>query len=138
VTDETGAKADEAAPPPRKKKRKKRKPGEEASGRDARPAGETSASAGGDDRPLFARDFPSDAELDRLVAAFEAGNYALVRSGANQLVHATKNEAVRRSARQLLTRIEPDRTAVLLLGVAVALLLFVSWWHWTHPHGAGG
>ena len=123
--------ADEAgvAPPPRKKKRKKKGP----------PKSEAPAAAvAGDDRSVFARAYPDDPQLNRLVAAFDAGDYATVRARAHDLVHATKNDDVRRAARDLLRRIEPDRTAALLLGVAVALLAFLSWWHWSHPHGAGG
>jgi len=112
-----------------KKKRKKRKPVADA-------ASITAPAVA--DRPPFAQAFPSDAELDRLLACFQAGDYASVRSGAPALAHATKSDDVRRAARELQRRIEPDRTATLLLGLAVALLAYLSWWHWAHPHGAGG
>jgi hypothetical protein len=116
-----------ATTPPRKKKRKKK-----AAHAVAQPP------SAADERPVFARGFPDDPQLNRLVTAFDAGDYATVRARAHELVHATKNDEVRRAARELLRRIEPDRTATLLLGVAFALLAFLSWWHWSHPHGAGG
>ena len=126
MTEPTGE--GEARPPP-KKKRKKRKPVDDAS--------PTATAVAVADRPAFAQAFPSDAELDRLLACFQAGDYASVRTGAPALAHATKSDDVRRAARELQRRIEPDRTATLLLGLAVALLAYLSWWHWSHPHGAG-
>ncbi|XXT19009.1 hypothetical protein WME94_53175 [Sorangium sp. So ce429] len=43
---------------------------------------------------------------------------------------------VRRAARALLRRIEPDPLAVALLVAAVALLAFLSFWYWSHSHAS--
>ncbi|XYH97341.1 hypothetical protein ACMHYB_57885 [Sorangium sp. So ce1128] len=43
---------------------------------------------------------------------------------------------VRRAARALLRRIDPDPLAVALLVAAVALLAFLSLWYWSHSHAA--
>ncbi|WP_437482716.1 hypothetical protein WME75_41405 [Sorangium sp. So ce1014] len=41
---------------------------------------------------------------------------------------------VRRAARALLRRIDPDPLAVALLLAAIALLAFLSLWYWSHSH----
>lgn len=86
--------------------------------------------------PAFARNFPKDAELDALVAAFEQGNYARVRKEAPALAKSTRSPAVRKAARELSRRIDPDPIAVYLLAAASLLLLFLAVWYWTHPHEA--
>ncbi|WP_437306071.1 hypothetical protein [Sorangium sp. So ce388] len=43
---------------------------------------------------------------------------------------------VRRAARALLRRIEPDPLAIALLVAAVALLAFLSLWYWSHSHAS--
>lgn len=77
------------------------------------------------ERPNFAKDYPK--ELDELVAAFEAGNYALVRAEAGKIAagNGTKkgDAALRRAARDLVSRTEPDRLQLILLGIALALLV---------------
>ena len=77
-------------------------------------------------RPRFAKGFPSNAELDRLVDAFSAGNFALVRREAPALADKAEDEAVRDAARELRRRISPEPTAVYLwaLGVALVLMLY--------------
>ena len=77
-------------------------------------------------RPRFAKGYPASAELDRLVDAFSAGNFALVRSEAPALADEAEDEAVRTAARDLRRRISPEPTAVYLwaLGVALVLLLY--------------
>lgn len=84
--------------------------------------------------PAFAKDFPRDPELDRLVALFEQGNYAAVRKDARALARSTEDEAVRVAARQLLTRIEPEPAAVYLVVIAALLLAVLAGWYWSHPH----
>jgi hypothetical protein len=95
----------------------------------------SAAPAGDDDRvPAFAHAFPRDAELDALVAAFEAGDYARVRREAPALAQRTEDDAVRRAARELRRRLDPDPAAVYMLLAAAMLLVFLAGWYWLHPH----
>ena len=114
------APADEAPPRPAKKRKKRAKPA---------PAAPRRAGV-----PAFALAFPADAELDRLVDAFEAGNYALVRDAAPKLARQTASDDVRRAARELRRRVDPDPLMVYLVGVAALLLGVLAYWYWTHPH----
>ena len=84
--------------------------------------------AEGRERPRFLLAFPEDPELQRLVSAFEAGNYEAVRTGAPRLVAASEDPIVRAAARELRKRIDPDPLMKYLLGVAVALFVFVVWY----------
>jgi hypothetical protein len=84
--------------------------------------------ADGMDRPEFVLDFPEDPELERLIAAFEAGNYALVRTDAPRLAASTESPAVRDAALELRRRIEPDPLAKYLLAISVLLLVFLTVW----------
>ncbi len=88
--------------------------------------------------PRFAKDFPRNAELDALVAAFAAGDYATVRARAPKLASETNDDAVRQAARMLRERIEPDPTAKTLFLVTAALLAFLSAWWVTHDGPTGG
>lgn len=83
-------------------------------------------------KPRFARAFPKDAELDALLAAFEAGDYARVRVEAPALALKTEDEDVRRAARELRKRIDPDPLSLALMGIAALLLLVLSGYYWTH------
>lgn len=114
-------------PRPSGKKRKKRR---------MQPAAGGVVDAARDGWPAFARSFPRDAALERLVEAFERGNYALVRAGAERLVKSTDEDDVRRAARELVRRTRPDPLAVGLLVAAFGLLAFLSLWYWSHAHGA--
>jgi hypothetical protein len=114
----------------KKKKRKKRHPGE----------AQVAAPVDGPKRSDFAADWPAHPELDALLAAFDRGNYAFVRERGRALVAGDKHAApldapVQAAVQDLLRRIEPDRTAVIMLGVAVLLMAFLAWFYWTHPHG---
>jgi hypothetical protein len=82
--------------------------------------------------PSFAQDFPRDAELMELVAAFAAGNYAAVRTGAPALAAKTNHDDVKRAAQLLRKRIEPDPTARVFFGLAALLLVFLFGWWVTH------
>lgn len=88
--------------------------------------------------PAFARDFPKNDELGRLVDAFARGDYATVRTDAPKLAAATEDEAVKKAAQTLRERIEPDPTSKLLFLFAAALLAFLSIWWVTHdgPEGS--
>jgi hypothetical protein len=79
-----------------------------------------------DTRPPFARAYPRHAELDRLLAAFDAGDYATVREGASRLATSTKDAEVRRAALDLRRRIDPDLVSGALLLVALALAIFLG------------
>lgn len=84
-------------------------------------------------RPAFAKDFPEDPRLDRLVVLFEQGNYAQVRKDARELIRAVKDAEIRAAAEQILKRLEPDPLALYLLGLAAALLVVLAGWYWSHP-----
>jgi len=85
-------------------------------------------SSDGRERPRFLLKFPDDPELQRLVGAFEAGNYQAVREGAGKLAESTADPIVRAAARELRRRIDPDPLLKYLLGVAVLLFAFVVWY----------
>ncbi|HEY4102361.1 MAG TPA: hypothetical protein VGM44_00655 [Polyangiaceae bacterium] len=87
-----------------------------------------SLNADGRERPHFVLDFPDDAELQRLVRAFEAGDYATVRRFAPRLAETTENPVVAAAARELRKRIDPDPLMKYLLWVALALFAFVVWY----------
>ena len=79
-------------------------------------------------RPAFLASFPEDPDLAPVVAAFERGDYAAVREQAARLAKHAESKRVRRAAKELLDRIEPDPLAKLLLLAAAALLLFLVIW----------
>lgn len=79
------------------------------------------------ERPQFLLKFPDHPELQRLVRAFEVGNYAEVRRAAPALLES-EDAAVRRAARELLTRIDPDPLMKYLLGLAISLFLLIVWY----------
>jgi hypothetical protein len=84
------------------------------------------------DFPRFAKDFPRDEELDRLVVAYARGDYRTVRDDAPALAKKTEDEAVRRAAELLRARIEPDPAARIIFALAAALLAFLTIWWITH------
>lgn len=114
--------------PPRRKKRRRRADAE------ARPVAPPASPESDEGVPAFARGWPRDATLDALVAAFEAGDYARVRREAPLLAKSTEDDAVRRAARELRRRLDPDPVAVYMLAAAGALLVFLAGWYWAHPH----
>ena len=80
-------------------------------------------------------DFPKDEALDRLVRAFELGNYALVREGGKKLVASAKDDEVRRAAGELLRRVEPDPLVKILFAMSVALFAFMVFYAYrSHGH----
>jgi hypothetical protein len=96
------------------------------------PAGNTERF--GERRLPFTRSFPDDPELNRLVAAFEAGNFATVRSDAPKLAEKTANAEVKKAALDLRRRIEPDPLQLYMLGLTLLLLVFLSAWFYLHKH----
>ncbi len=125
-----GATAGEPSSAPRhKRKRKKRAP--EAPPEPTEPA----LTADGRERPLFVLGFPHDPALDRLVRAFEVGNYAYVREHAPKLAEQADAADVRAAARELARRIEPDPLIKILLALSIALLVGLAVWAYK-THGA--
>jgi hypothetical protein len=84
-------------------------------------------------RPQFAKAYPRSPELDRLVAAFIAGNFALVRRDAPLLAEKAEDGTVRAAAQDLRRRIAPDPTAIYLLGLGLALAVAVSAYYLMQP-----
>lgn len=84
--------------------------------------------AAGEERPAFLLEFPADPELEVLIAAFEAGNFAQVRRDAPRLASRTVDATVRRAALELRTRTEPDPLLLALLGMCIALFVFLVIW----------
>ena len=82
----------------------------------------------------FTRSFPDDPELERLVQAFESGDYYTVRAGASALAERTTDPAVKQAALDLRRRIEPDPAQLYLLGLTLALLVFLVAWFYLHKH----
>jgi hypothetical protein len=103
--------APDPSPPARKKKKRRRKP--------------RSESAAG---PPFAADYPRTPEVERMVAAFEAGDFAAVRRAAAALRDAADPE-VRRAALDLYRRSGSDAASLYLLLLGLGLALFVFWHH---------
>jgi hypothetical protein len=118
--------------PKRKRKRKKRAP--DAAGAPPEPA-PPALTADGRERPIFVLGFPRDPELDRLVRAFELGNYAHVREHAPQLAERGATDEIRAAARELARRIEPDPLIKILLALSIALLVALAFWAYK-THGA--
>ena len=88
--------------------------------------------ASGRERPRFLLGFPKHPDLARLSAAFEAGNYALVRAEAEALAERAESPAVRDAALELRRRIDPDPLAKYLLALTAALLLSLAYFAYHH------
>ncbi|MEZ4222378.1 MAG: hypothetical protein R3B13_15680 [Polyangiaceae bacterium] len=114
-----GSGEDERIPPRRASKKKSKKKLAEVPKRPP-------LDAAGRERPRFILDFPEDARLNTLVAAFEAGDYATVRSGARDLIASSKKRRVREAAEELLERTAPDPLMKYLLLASIVLLAFLT------------
>lgn len=88
--------------------------------------------ASGRERPRFLLAFPDHPDIKRLTAAFEAGNYALVRAEAEAVAERAESPEVRDAALELQRRIEPDPLAKYLLALTAALLLFLTYFAYNH------
>jgi len=125
----------DSAPLPKKKKKKKKKRAAEAPEATEEKSGGPVLGPEGSERPNFVLDFPKDPELDRLVRAFELGNYAFVREHAKKLATSSSDEAVKRAAGELLRRIEPDPLVKILFAMSLALLAFMVFYAYrSHGH----
>ncbi len=111
----------EAPVEPKTKPKKKKKRAAEPRPIPERPARD----ARGRDRPAFLLNFPADPELESLMEAFEAGNYAKVREQAPRLIERSEAADVKAAAEELLRRIEPDPLVKLLLAVTIGLFFAV-------------
>lgn len=128
---------DRAKKAKKKKKKKKRLEsrgeGDEASSEEAGPAqGRSELDVDGRERPRFLLSFPEDPELERLMVAFERGDYATVRTDAPLLAERTESEAVRDAALELRRRLEPDPLLRYLILAAVVLLLVLVLHAYSH------
>ena len=115
-------------PPPqtRRKKRKRRS-------KKARAVSEFDAN--GRKRPGFVLGFPNDPDLNELVRAYEAGDFATVRAEAPALAERSDDPQVQDAAWELRNRIEPDPLARYLLVISCLMLLFLIFWTYTgHFH----
>ncbi len=91
--------------------------------------------AQGRERPPFVLEFPENPELNRIVQAYERGDYRLVRHEAERLAKETSRPDVRRAAREIRRRIDPDPLAKYLLLVACGLFTFLAYWtYFVHGH----
>jgi hypothetical protein len=87
------------------------------------------------DRPAFLLDFPHDPELERLIVAFEAGNYLRIKSDAPRLAESAEDPAVRAAALELLRRTQPDPLIKYLFALSIALLIFmIIYAYGSHEH----
>jgi hypothetical protein len=85
----------------------------------------------GEERPRFLLEFPEDPELEALIAAFEAGNFAQVRREAPELARRSADEAVRQAAWELRRRTDPDPLLIVLLLLCLGLFGFLVSWVYT-------
>jgi hypothetical protein len=85
----------------------------------------------GEERPRFLLEFPEDPELEALMAAFEAGNFARVRREAPELAKRSADAAVRQAALELRRRTDPDPLLVALLLLCLGLFGFLVAWVYT-------
>lgn len=125
--------AEEPVPESRPRRKKKRRAEVEAAEQEA-PEQEAPEQEAQPEIPAFARSFPRDPDLDALVAAFEAGDYARVRREAPKLAKSTDRDDVRAAARELRRRLDPDPLAVFLLGIAAVLLVVLFGYYGLHAH----
>ena len=78
--------------------------------------------------PAFARAYPKNEILDRLVTTFEEGDYQKVNEGASALL-ADEDTAVRTAAADLISRTKVDPTAKVLFALAAFLLVgLTAYW----------
>jgi hypothetical protein len=131
-----GASSTEALSTPVRKKKKKRKKKAGSAPDAAHEKNEgPEYDVSGAERAAFLAWFPEDPELDKMVRAYEVGNYAYVREHAGKLAERSDDDKVRAAARELLARIEPDPLMKFLLLGAVALLVFLTLYAYrSHGH----
>ena len=130
--DESESPAEEPAPPRKKKKRRKKRPlAVEATDTRVEPA---LLDANGRERPRLLLAFPDNAELQRLVRAFEAGDFSTIRRDSDELAEKSEDPLVRDAALELRRRIDPDPLVKYILLASVLLLGFLVLYVYTHRH----
>lgn len=83
----------------------------------------------GRERPAFIFQYPRhDPQLNRLVDAFERGDFRLVGRGAKTLANTTADTEVQRAALDLLKRTQPHPLVRLFLLSAFLLFTFLVGW----------
>jgi len=88
------------------------------------------------DRPAFTEGWPASADLERLLSAFERGNYAFVREEAPKVAAQTKNKQVKAAALDLRRRIDPAPLSGILILVGIGILVVLSG-HYLGKHNPG-
>jgi hypothetical protein len=91
-------------------------------------------SGDGEARPPFARQYPRTPEIDRLLEAFEKGDYGTVRLDAPKVAAAATDPQVAAAARDMQRRTSADPLALYLMGLTLALFVFLSGWFLLHRH----
>ena len=135
ANDADKAPAGDASTERKKKKKKKKKRAAEAKDEAKQEPKGPALGPEGWERPAFVLDFPKHPELDRLVRAFELGNYAFVREHGKKLAESSSDADVKNAAGELLRRIEPDPLVRILFGMTIALLLFMVFYAYrAHGH----
>jgi hypothetical protein len=87
---------------------------------------------GGDGHPQFARQYPRTPDIDRLLRAFENGDYETVRLDAPKVAAAAKDPLEAAAARDLARRTLPDPMALYIMALTLALFVFLSAWVFLH------
>lgn len=123
--DERETAAEEPAAPRKKRKKKRKK---------KRPLMVEALDANGRERPRFLLAFPEDEDLQRLVRAFEAGDFSTIRRDAEELAEKSEDPVVRDAALELRRRIDPDPLIKYILLASVLLLGFLVLYVYTHRH----
>lgn len=85
-------------------------------------------------RPAFAKDFPPNADLDRVLDLFDRGNFARAREDAQALLKSSEDDEVRGATRQILKRMDPEPAATYLIAISAVLLAILAGWYWMHGH----
>jgi len=124
--EESEAKAPSSERPRKRKRKKKRRAKQERE--------VPTLDAAGRERPRFLLSFPRHPELDRLVAAFEAGDYATVRRDAPDLAERADDAAVRDAALELRHRLDPDPLVKYIVLASVVLLIFLVLHAYAHKN----
>ena len=123
-------------PRPKRKKRKKKRAEEPSAaserGRAPGEQGRAPLDAQGRERPQFLLAFPEDPELERLIVAFESGDFARVRRDAPALAERARDPEIRDAALELRRRIDPDPLVRYLLIASVILLAVLVLHAYTH------
>jgi hypothetical protein len=87
-----------------------------------------------DGRPLFARAYPRSKDIDDLLAFFRSGNYKKVRELAPKMMARAGDEREKNAIADVRRRIEADPMALYLLGLTLALLVFLTIFFYAHAH----